>query len=407
MAGHPQDSLRAYLKDIANSIRFIQDSSDPLPARSAPAAIRSLDTSSGGVLVENFTVNNFPDLDRFFIEGDEIDYSDVTASILLDNGFSYNLANDQLTFTPSDVMTVDDTLATVSFDWGDQHLVYSQSITVHAYTDLDAILAAIPNTMEECSWGMIKALSMAGALTSYFPVGSTKTEVLSDDNAKSGGMNVRFVLIGYDHNKELESPDGHAAHFMLNYNPDAKKVYNQNLGYTGNAPNEYFFCMNFSNKNTGGWESSTMRNVVFDHQNEQILSNPNPNTFTASLPRSLRARMRSVTKYSDNVCGGTGSLETSVTGTQDYIALMSEFEFMGYTQYSNSYEAQKQLRYDFFGSDKVSPLYIYSNSACTTIGTAWTRSGQKDTDYSFCMMKRGPATNPAKTVEGIMPIIFL
>ena len=50
------------------------------------------------------------------------------------------------------------------------------------------------------------------------------------------------------------------------------------------------------------------------------------------LPSDLRAVLKPITKYTDNVGGGSGSVQSNVTATTDYLPLLSMKEVFGSTQ---------------------------------------------------------------------------
>ena len=65
--------------------------------------------------------------------------------------------------------------------------------------------------------------------------------------------------------------------------------------------------------------------------------------------------MKPMTIYTDNKGGGTGSIETNITATIDYLPLLSEFEVFGTRSGANEYEQQKQAQYAYYaaGNSKV------------------------------------------------------
>jgi hypothetical protein len=67
----------------------------------------------------------------------------------------------------------------------------------------------------------------------------------------------------------------------------------------------------------------------------------------AALPADLRAVMKPMIKYTDNIGGGVDA-EANVTDTVDYLPLLAEFEASGKQQGANSYECNKQKQYEYF-----------------------------------------------------------
>jgi len=57
----------------------------------------------------------------------------------------------------------------------------------------------------------------------------------------------------------------------------------------------------------------------------------------ACLPADLRAVMKPITKYTDNVAGKT-NVEANISTTIDYLPLLGEFEIFGTRSYANEFE---------------------------------------------------------------------
>ena len=91
----------------------------------------------------------------------------------------------------------------------------------------------------------------------------------------------------------------------------------------------------------------------------------------AALPSDLRAVMKPITKYTDNVAGGTNA-SANVKATIDYLPLLAEFEVHGARTYANSYERNYQAQYAYYanGNSKIK----YKHSAVTTVAVWWVRS---------------------------------
>ena len=133
--------------------------------------------------------------------------------------------------------------------------------------------------------------------------------------------------------------------------------------------------MNLSNTNSGGWANSYMRTVICQQ-------------FYSAVNSTWREAMKPVIKYTDNVGGATNSYE-NVTGTEDYIFLMSEFEIFGSRSYANSYEKSFQQRYDYYAINNIASARIRVadmavSSASISAGAAvhwWERSPDKNPQY--------------------------
>ena len=94
-------------------------------------------------------------------------------------------------------------------------------------------------------------------------------------------------------------------------------------------------------------------------------------TIIAVIPESLRAVLKSVTKYTDNT--GDGSAEASaVTATTDYFFLLSEYEVFGSISQANSNEAIKQEQYAYYSAGNSKAKYKYDETSTPAIW--WLRS---------------------------------
>ena len=128
-----------------------------------------------------------------------------------------------------------------------------------------------------------------------------------------------------------------------------------------------------------------MRKTLLGNSNTP--TSPLANSLMAALPSDLRAVMKAVTKYTDNVGNATGHTAGNVTSTSDYLFLLSNYEVQGNDGYANSYEKNSQAQYDYFKAGNSKVAYKHS-----TTGTAvwwWLRSPFYYSSYSFCVVGTG------------------
>ena len=132
--------------------------------------------------------------------------------------------------------------------------------------------------------------------------------------------------------------------------------------------------MNASNANNGGWESSQMRTAICGTSLSSYSG-----TIIAVIPAALRAILKSVTKYTDNTGGGSGSVASNITATTDYFFLLSEFEVFGSIKYGNTNEKNKQAQYAYYssGNSKIK----YKHNGTTTAALWWLRSPYSSSSY--------------------------
>ena len=173
-----------------------------------------------------------------------------------------------------------------------------------------------------------------------------------------------------------------------------------------------FNMCHFSYKNFGGWAGCDLRydvlgstdiapsgygaaptsgNVGYD-ATENCAINPVPGTLMAALPAQLRAVMKPMTKYTNNV-GGYSNSESMVTASIDYLPLYSEFEAIGNRSGANSYEQNKQKQYAYF-----------AQASRVSIRDTWTRSATSS-EAAFCRISgTGSSTASANYSYAIAPI---
>ena len=120
----------------------------------------------------------------------------------------------------------------------------------------------------------------------------------------------------------------------------------------------------------------------------------------AALPADLRAVMKPITKYTDNIGGGTNDAG-NVTASVDYLPLLAEKEIFGSRTYANSSEQNYQAQYAYFanGNTKVK----YRHSAVSQTAVWWSRSPYYDYNNSFCCVwssggANGNSTNSSRAV---------
>ena len=143
--------------------------------------------------------------------------------------------------------------------------------------------------------------------------------------------------------------------------------------------------MNPNNSNSGGWKNSYMRTTLLG--NSGTPTSPRSGSLMAALPSDLRAVMKSVTTYTDNVGNDTGHTASNVTATTDYLWLMSEYEVQGGQSYANSYEKNSQAQYEYFkaGNSKIA----YRHSSTGSAVWWWLRSPRCHNTGNFCTVGTG------------------
>ena len=293
----------------------------------------------------------------------------ATITVTVDSGASVALKKDGTTVqtktsTGTAVFTVTETgtytiVATKSGQSVSGTVNVVSSTTTYALT-----LSFVSSTLNNNEWSVIKSVSDAGQGASYWSIGDRKAITLSGTVGALTLSNVTtyVFIIGFNHNSGVEGTN--RIHFQLGKTALSGgtdvALCDSHYNNTGGG-----FRMNTGNSNSGGWESSNMRTAICGTSLSSYSG-----TIIAVIPAALRAVLKSVTKYTNNI--GNSSAASAVTATTDYFFLLSEYEVFGSTTYANSNEASKQAQYSYYsaGNSKVK----YNHSATSTAVRWWLRS---------------------------------
>ena len=237
----------------------------------------------------------------------------------------------------------------------------------------------------------IKAIVNAGLHTKVFNVGDSFPIKLNGTVGIQTFNNETYyaTILGFDHNKDLESNGKSSIHFIVGKNANGVDIAFCDSKYGTIVENAAAFHMNMTNTNSGGWQNSYMRNTICSQ-------------FKAAIPSNLRNILSSITKYSDNTGGGSDTA-SYVTATTDDIFLLSEYEIQGARTYANSAEQSKQKQYAYYanGASKVR----YKHSDASSAAWWWLRSANYNLSNHFCHVSTsgGVTTNNAIGSGGFAP----
>lgn len=226
-------------------------------------------------------------------------------------------------------------------------------------------------SLEDNDPATIKEAAQSGQAANLWSAGDKMPIAV---NGKVGSLTINGTyyafILGFNHNSSVEG--GNSIHFQFGKDASGKDIAFVDAGY-----NEYYsnnanarFVMNTSNTNSGGWESSYMRQTICP-------------AFLSALPADWQNVIVACTKYSDNRGGGSNTA-SYVTATQDKIWLLSEFEVHGSRSYANSAEQNYQKQYDYYknGNSKVKYQHSSTGTACLW----WLRSVYATRSHSFCLV---------------------
>lgn len=265
------------------------------------------------------------------------------------------------------------------------------------------------------SWAVINDISASGNAANYYAVGDCKAVALNGTmGTLSLDVTTYVFILGFNHNAAVEGNGISFGGFKTTAGNDAVDICLGDSGF-GELTNDgsKMFNMNHWGEtggkgepisyNYGGWGGSDMRydilgstNVTPDDYGEMPTEGnhagndptsscavtPVANTLMSCLPAALRAVMKPITKYTDNVGGGNGNVAANVTATVDYLPLLSEYEVQGANSWANSEEVGHQAQYAYFanGNSKVK----YKSDDGETAAWWWVRSPYRVDSNSFC-----------------------
>lgn len=202
------------------------------------------------------------------------------------------------------------------------------------------------------------------------------------------------TVIGFDHNKDKEIIGyPHAITFGLFANAQGKQLTLVDQYYSNYSTATTSFAMNpasgaSDSTNVGGWKKAKVRKNILgstDVENgdatSATITSPAANTFMATLPADLRAVLKPITKYTDNV-GNKSTAASAVTATTDYLPLLAEFEVIGSKSYANANEKTYQTQYQYYKNDGSKIKYKYND--VSTAVTWWLRSPSSSSVAAFC-----------------------
>lgn len=252
--------------------------------------------------------------------------------------------------------------------------------------------AFVSSVLNDNDWATIRQVSDNGQGQNYWSIGDRKAEPL---NGTVGSLTLNGTyypfIVDFDHNKSKESPNAHTITFQfaksaLTGGADIAFV-DGSYNSTGSSA---AFRMNTTNTNSGGWTGSYMKKTLMP-------------AFKSACSAALRAVIKPVTIYSDNVGGGSNTA-SNVTASSEEFYLPAEFEVHGARSYANSAEQnyQTQLAYYKAGNSKVK----YKHNATGTAAIVWCRSAYYNYSALFCRVSTSgdAGSNNAYISLGVAPL---
>ena len=272
--------------------------------------------------------------------------------------------------------------------------------------------------LNDQTWAEIRQVSDAGKGSEYWNVGDRKGVLV---NGTVGTLAVNQTLyvyiLGFNHNSAREGNGIQFGTFKtaLSGGTDVCLVdakYSPNNSWNGYTDGTKAFNMNhWGNVNYGGWKACDARydilgstktapkNYGKQHASGDVgydapadtATNPVAKTLMAALPADLRAVMKPISKYTDNVGGGT-DVTGNISKSVDYLPLLAEQEiFGGNRSYSNQYEKNYQVQYAYYSAGNSKVKYLHSSTGSTAYW--WERSPIYNNDDIFCFVNTNGDAN--------------
>lgn len=247
---------------------------------------------------------------------------------------------------------------------------------VSSTTSYAITLSFVSDTLNENSWDTISEVSDAGEGANYWAIGDRKQVTLNGTvgSLSLSNFSTYAFIIGFNHNSGREGSG--RIHFQL-----AKTALSggTDICFTDGSYNSTgssaAFRMNTSRTNSGGWNSSYMRNNICGTSKTSTSGR-----IMGAIPADLRNALKSVTKYTDNTANGGGSVSSYVTATTDFFFLLSEYEVFGNITYGNTYEANYQQQYAYYSAGNSKVKYRHNSTGSAAIW--WIRSPSAgDSDF--------------------------
>lgn len=200
------------------------------------------------------------------------------------------------------------------------------------------------------------------------------------------------TVIGFDHNKDKEIIGyPHAITFGLFADAQGKQLALTDGHYGAYCVTTAAFIINLetngSRTNVGGWKKATIRKDILGSTDIEdgdatsaTITNPGANTLMAALPADLRAVLKPITKYTDNV-GNQSTAASAILPTMDYLPLMAEFEVFGTISRANENEKTYQAQYQYYKNGNSKIKYKYGNASNSAVW--WLRSPHANNNKSF------------------------
>ena len=281
--------------------------------------------------------------------------------------------------------------------------------------------------LDDNTWEQISAASTAGVAADLWSVGDYKKITLNGTvgTLSLSNYNTYVFILGFDHNSSIEGTGISFGGFKTGKKNICLADSRYNMTSSNGSKN--FNTNHWGNYNYGGWKGCDLRYDVLGSTDSApsgygsaaqsgrqgydasstTATNPVSDTLMAALPSDLRAVMKPITKYTDNVGGGSGT-SVDVTSSIDYLPLLAEYEVQGSRSSANSYEQNYQACYQYYinGNSKVKYQHAVTSS---TAARWWCRSVCGMNSSLFCAVSSSGGTDSCDSYSsrGLAPVFLI
>lgn len=280
----------------------------------------------------------------------------------------------------------------------------------------------VGTSLEDCTWDDISLIAAEGLAEEYFAVGDCKSVYINGTVGTLAMDDTLYVyIIGFNHNGAENTIDFGTFKSALSGGKDICLI--NSYGSSLQNGGEYFNMNHWGRANYGGWKGCDLRYDVLgstdvepsDYGSEAssgrtgydatstCATSPVSNTLMAALPVELRAVMKPMTIYTDNVGGGSDTA-SYVTASVDYLPLLAEYEIFGTRKYANGAEKNYQAQYAYYSSGNSKVKYRYSSTSRSAYW--WERSAYYEFSGGFCFVTTSGSADygNAHASYGLTPI---
>lgn len=272
----------------------------------------------------------------------------------------------------------------------------------------------VSTVLDDNDWGTISEYSSVGS--SLWSVGDTKMIQVS---GKVGTLDVDTSLgvfiLGFDHNSAVEGTGISFGGFKAAVENGVNvALCDSHYGQSTTDGYKWFNMNHSNNTNSGGWQGCDMRYDILgsveakgqQNATSAAISSPVADTLMAALPSDLRAVLKPIVKWTDNVGGGTNT-PANVTATVDYLPLLAVYEVFAVRSDANAEEKNHQAQYAFYANGNSAINYKHNDTS--TAVNWWTRSASCLVNIAFCSGRSdgGSLAIGAKVSYGVAPVFLV